>query len=105
MPASGWSGFGLPLVAALLISATSSSYASISIASTTLTPVMSAPKRCSGAFRFAARDGNSDIMPISVAQAVANDRRFAMTRYSERALFGLQAERSRLHAQTLMCGR
>jgi hypothetical protein len=93
-------------VAALtLLSLTSISCASVNLAGTLLTPTVSAPKRCSGAFRFAARDGNSDIMPISVAQAVANDRRFQRTRTAERAMFGLESERSRLHAMTLMCGR
>jgi hypothetical protein len=70
-----------------------------------LTPTVSAPKRCSGAFRFAARDGNSEIMPISIAQAVANDRRIARKRFSEQSMVGLEADRSRLHAMTLMCGR
>ena len=95
----------LPLAAAIVLALTSTSFASVNLAGTLLTPTVSAPKRCSGAFRFAARDGNSEIAPVSVAQAVANDRRYARTRYTERAMFGLEAERSWLHAMTLMCGR
>ena len=49
-------------------------------------------------------DGNSDIAPLSDVQVFANNRRFARTRYSERAMLGLGAERSRLHALTVMCG-
>jgi hypothetical protein len=95
----------LPLAAAIVLSLTSSSFASINLAGALLTPAVSTPKRCSGAFRYAARDGNSDIAPISDVQAFAKDRRFARTRTTERAMFGLESERSRLHAMTLMCGR
>jgi len=93
------------LAAAILLALTSASFASVNLAGTLLNPTVSAQKRCSGAFRFAARDGNSEISPVSDAQAVANNRRFARTRTTERAMFGLEAERSRLHAMTLMCGR
>ena len=34
----------------------------------------------------------------------ANERRFARTRYAARAMQGLEPERSRVHALTLMCG-
>ena len=34
----------------------------------------------------------------------ANDRRFARTRYAARAMQGLEPERSRVNALTLMCG-
>jgi hypothetical protein len=94
----------LPLVAVALLVLTSPGLASINQAGALLVPTTTAPKYCSGAFRYAARDGNSDIAPLSAVQAFANDRRFARTRYSERAMFGLGAERSRLHALTAMCG-
>ena len=61
-------------------------------------------KSCSGAFRFAARDGNEDIAPKSPVQAFAADRRFARTRYAGRAMAGLEPERSRLFVLTTMCG-
>jgi len=93
----------LPLAAVALLFLTSESPASINQAGALLVPATTAPKYCSGAFRYAARDGNSDIAPLSAVQAFANDRRFARTRYSERAMFGLGAERSRLHAMTAMC--
>ena len=95
---------GLPLAAAILFSLTSQSFASINWAGTLLMPVTGAPKYCSGAFRYAARDGNDDIAPISSVQMFANDRRFARTRYAARAMSGLEAERSRLHALNAMCG-
>jgi hypothetical protein len=96
--------FGLPLAAAILFFLTSQSFASINWAGTLLTPVTSAPKYCSGAFRYAARDGNEDIAPVSPVQIFANERRFVRTRYAARAMSGLEAERSRLHALNAMCG-
>src|SRR5215468_7045598 len=95
---------GLPLAVAILFFLTSQSFASINWAGTLLTPVTSAPKYCSGAFRYAARDGNEDIVPVSPVQTFANDRRFARTRYAARAMSGLEAEHSRLLARNAMCG-
>jgi hypothetical protein len=95
---------GLPLAAAILFSLTTQSFASINWDGTLLMPVTSAPRYCSGAFRYAARDGNDDIAPVSPVQMFANDRRFARTRYAARAMSGLEAERSRLHALNAMCG-
>jgi len=94
----------LPLAVAILFSLPSQSFASINWAGTLLVPVTSAPKYCSGAFRYAARDGNGDISPLSPVQVFANDRRFARTRYAARAMSGLEAERSRVHALNAMCG-
>src|SRR5581483_12217753 len=95
---------GLPLAAAILFSLTSQSLASINWAGTRLVPVTVTPQYCSGAFRFAARDGNEDIVPLSTAQMFANDRHFARTRYAARAMSGLEAEHSRLLARNAMCG-
>ena len=95
---------GFPLAAAVLFSLTSQSLASINWAGTLLMPMTSAPTYCSGAFRYAARDGNEDIVPVSPVQMFANDRRFVRTRYAARAMSGLEAERSRLHALNAMCG-
>jgi hypothetical protein len=108
MSPSCWSKARLPGSAAFaalaFISLTSYSSASINRAGALMVPATTAPKYCSGAFRYAARDGNSDIAPLSDVQVFANNRRFARTRYSERAMLGLGAERSRLHALTVMCG-
>jgi hypothetical protein len=93
----------LPFAALLLVSLTSSGSASINLAGALMVPAAIAPKYCSGAFRYAARDGNSDIAPLSDAQVFANNRRFARTRYTERAMLGLGAERSPLHSLTVMC--
>ena len=94
----------LPLsMAVAVFSLASPSAASINLPGALMVPVASA-KYCSGAFRFAARDGNSDIAPLSPVQMFANDRRFARTRYAARAMQGLEPDRSRVHALTLMCG-
>jgi hypothetical protein len=108
MSPSCWSQARLLVAAAAfaalaLLSLTSYSSASINRAGALMVPVTTAPKYCSGAFRYAARDGNSDIAPLSAVQVFANDRRFARTRNSERAMLGLGAERSRLHVLTVMC--
>jgi hypothetical protein len=94
----------LPLAAVLLLFLTSPGLASINWPGTLLTPVTAAPKYCSGAFRYAARDGNEDITPLSPVQIFANERRFARTRYAARAMNGLEAERSRLLALNAICG-
>ena len=95
--------FWLPMTAAVLFSLTSSSWASINVPGALMVPT-SAPKYCSGAFRYAARDGNSDIAPLSAVQMFAIERHFARTRYAARAMQGLEPERSRVNALTLMCG-
>jgi hypothetical protein len=95
---------GPPLAAAILLSLTSQSLASINWAGTRMVPVTTTPQYCSGAFRYAARDGNDDIAPLSPVQAFANDRRFTRTRYAARAMSGLEMERSRLHVLNAMCG-
>jgi hypothetical protein len=56
---------GLPLIAAALIPLASPSAASVNLPGALMVPAISAPKYCSGAFRYAARDGNSDIPRIS----------------------------------------
>ena len=91
-------------VAAGLLSLASPSFAGINHAGALMVPATAPSKYCSGAFRYAARDGNSDILPLGAGQAFANDRRFARTRYTALAMSGLDVERSRLHALTTMCG-
>ena len=95
---------GTLLSAVILLSLNSPSQASINWAGTLLVPSTMIFKSCSGAFRFAARDGNEDIAPVSPIQAFAADRRFARTRYAGRAMAGLEPERSRLFVLTSMCG-
>lgn len=91
------------LAAALLFSLTSQSLASINQVGALLSPVIAAPKSCSGAFRYAAREGNTDIMTISPAHMFAEDRRLTRTRYTSRAMVGLGAERSVLMSSNTMC--
>jgi len=96
---------GLPLLAgAVLFSLTSQSLAKINQAGALLVPTTVTPKSCSGAFRYAARVGNSDIVTISPVQLFADDRRLTRTRYTSRAMYGLGTERSPLHSLTAMCG-
>src|SRR5947199_7495251 len=62
-----WAGLPL-LAAAVLVSPASSAFAKINQASALLMPVTMTPKSCSGAFRYAARVGNSDIVTVSPVQ-------------------------------------
>ena len=96
---------GLPLVAAaLLASLPSQGFAKINQAGALMVPATAAPKSCSGAFRYAARVGNSDIVTISPVQLFADDRRLARTRYTGRAMAGFGADRSPVLAANTMCG-
>ena len=92
------------LSAAILFLSTAQSQASINWAGTMLVPSTMIFKSCSGAFRFAARDGNEDIAPVSPVHAFAADRRFARTRFAGRAMAGLEPDRSRLFVLASMCG-
>ena len=105
MTPSRWSRLlGLPLLAgAALFALTSQSLASINQIGALLVPTTAAPKSCSGAFRYAARVGNSDIVMISPVQVFADDRRLARTRYTSRAMVGLGTERSPILLSNTMC--
>ena len=95
----------LPLLAAALaFSLPSQSLAKVNQAGALLVPVTVAPKSCSGAFRYAARVGNSDIVAISPVQVFAEDRKLAKTRYTGRAMSGLGTERSPVLSANTMCG-
>ena len=91
----------LALVA--MIPLQSQGFASINEAGALLSPITVAPKSCSGAFRYAARTGNTDIISISPAHIFAEDRRLTRTRYTSRAMVGLGAERSVLMSSNTMC--
>ncbi len=68
MSSSCWSKLSvLPLAAVVLTSLTTSPSASINLAGALMVPTTIAPRYCSGAFRYAARVGNSDISPLSAA--------------------------------------
>ncbi|MGB9365995.1 MAG: hypothetical protein WCE79_08275 [Xanthobacteraceae bacterium] len=77
--------------------------ANINEAGALLSPITIALKSCSGAFRYAARTGNSDIVSISPVQIFAEDRRLSRTRYTSRAMAGLGADRSALMSSNTMC--
>jgi hypothetical protein len=95
----------MPLVAAtLLFSLTSQGFAKINEAGTLLVPALVAAKSCSGAFRFAARDGNRDIVSISAVQVFADDRRAVRARYSGRAMAGFGTDRWPMLSANTMCG-
>jgi hypothetical protein len=93
--------FSLALLA--LISLQSQTFASINQAGALLSPVSASPKTCSGAFRYAARVGNTDIVSISAVHVFAEDRRLSRTRYTSRAMVGLGDERSVLMSSNTMC--
>jgi hypothetical protein len=77
--------------------------ANINEAGALLSPITAAPKSCSGAFRYAARVGNTDIVSISPVQIFAEDRRLSRTRYTARAMAGLGSDRSPLMSSNTMC--
>jgi hypothetical protein len=88
---------------AALFSVNSQGLASLNHVGALLVPVTAGPKSCSGAFRYAARVGNNDIVTISPVQLFAEDRRLTRTRYTSRAMFGFTAERSPLMSSNTMC--
>ena len=106
MVSSRWVSLaGLPLVAATLaVFAPTMGFAKVNQAGALLVPVTAAPKSCSGAFRYAARVGNSDIVTVSPVQLFADDRRLARTRYTGRAMAGFGTDRSPVLAANTMCG-
>ena len=91
------------LTAAAHFSLHSQSFASINQAGALLVPSAAAPRSCSGAFRYAARVGNSEIVTISAVQLFAEDRRLTKTRYTSRAMAGFGAERSPVLSSNTMC--
>ena len=91
----------LALVAAIPLQ--TEAFASINQVGALLTPVTLVPKSCSGAFRYAARVGNTDIVTISPARLFAEDRLLTRTRYTSRAMFGLGSDRSLLMSSNTMC--
>ena len=94
---------GLPLLAAAML-VSPPGFAKINQAGALMVPVSAAPKSCSGAFRYAARVGNSDIVVVSPVQVFAEDRRLAKTRYTGRAMAGFGPERSPVLSANTMCG-
>jgi hypothetical protein len=97
-----WCRFGL-VVGAALIALQSPTCANINQAGALLSPITVTSKSCSGAFRYAARLGNGEIVTVSPAHMFAEDRRLNRTRYTSRAMVGLGAERSPLMSSNTMC--
>src|SRR2546423_15228884 len=95
----------LPLCAAAsLFFLPSQAFAKVNQAGALMVPATAAPKSCSGAFRYAARVGNSDIVSISPVQLFAEDRRLAKSRYTGRAMAGFGRDHSPVLAAHTMCG-
>ena len=67
-------------------------------------PATTSAKSCSGAFRYAAREGNDDIVVLSAAHVFARDHRLARARFAGRAVTAEGFETSRWHTLTAMCG-
>jgi hypothetical protein len=92
---------GLPAAAAVLIVLTSQGLAHVG--GTALSNAKPPPRYCSGAFRYAARMGNADIVAVAPAQAFAETRRVVRalrrTRLNDDVATGLD-----LNSRTGMCG-
>jgi hypothetical protein len=88
------------LAAAALLSLAASASASVSANLAVGSPTF-APRYCSGAFRYAARTGNTDIVALVPAQVFANDRRLSRQLRRTRDDFAML---SPLTARTAMCG-
>src|SRR5205814_2348744 len=73
-----------------VISLQSQSLASLNEAGALLSPITLTPKSCRGAFRYAARDGNNDVVTISVVHIFDADRRLYGCRSRSRVVDGGQ---------------
>jgi hypothetical protein len=108
MPSSRWLRLVYtsicPLAAAVLFSLTSPVGASINQAGALMPAAAFVSKSCSGAFRYAARTGNDDIVEISPVAAFARDRRLSRMRYAGRGMNDAEPAVSRLLVLTAMCG-
>jgi hypothetical protein len=108
MPSSRWlnvvrTSICSPLAAAaIVLSLASPGLASINQAGAVTSPP--AVSRCSGAFRYAARVGNDDIVEVSPVTAFAKDRRLSRMRYAGRGMSDAEPAVSRLIVLTAMCG-
>ena len=106
MPSSRWLKLVCPplAAAAVCLSFTSPASASINHAGAFVPPATAFSKSCSGAFRYAARTGNDDIVEVSPVQAFAKDRRLSRMRYAGRGMSDAEPVVSRLIVLTAMCG-
>ncbi len=110
MPSSRWFKMVYTLIcpplaaAAVLFSSPSPVTASINQAGALVPTVTALAKSCSGAFRYAARAGNDDIVEVSPVQAFAKDRRLSRMRYAGRGMSDAEPVVSRLIVLTAMCG-
>ena len=110
MPSSRWLKVVYTLIcvplaaAAVFFFSTSSATASINQAGALMPPAAAISKSCSGAFRYAARAGNDDIVEVSPVQAFAKDRRLSRMRYAGRGMSDAEPVVSRLIVLTAMCG-
>jgi hypothetical protein len=110
MPSSRWLKLarrlnGPPLAAAaIVLSLTTPGIASINQAGAIVSPATAFAKSCSGAFRYAARTGNDDIVEVSPVAAFARDRRLSRMRYAGRGMNDAEPAVSRLIVLTTMCG-
>lgn len=89
---------GLAMAAGLLMP--SAALAKVDLAATLIIPAAAPAKSCSGAFRYAARVGNTDIVEVSAVQAFARDRRLSRVRYTR----GSSSDADTTHLLITMCG-
>lgn len=88
------------LTAALLLTPATPAFATAGLTATTIAAAAMPTKSCSGAFRYAARVGNTDIVEVSYVQAVARDRRLSRNRYTR----GSTSDAGTAHLMIAMCG-
>jgi len=88
------------LIVASLLTPTAPALAKIDRAAAMLAPAPPPSKSCSGAFRYAARVGNTDIVEVSPVQAFARDRRISRFRYTR----GSSSDAGTVHLLIAMCG-
>ena len=88
------------LIAALLLAPATPAFAKVNLPAATLASVPAPSKSCSGAFRYAARVGNTDIVEVSPVQAFARDRRISRIRYTR----GSSSDAGTAHLMIAMCG-
>ena len=110
MPSSRWLKVVYTLIcsplaaAAVFFSLSSPVAASINQAGALVPAAAAIAKSCSGAFRYAARAGNDDIVEVSPVAAFAKDRRLSRMRYAGRGMSDAEPAVSRLIVLTTMCG-
>ena len=95
-----WAGFTGLFAAVSVLLPVAPAFATINLPAATIAAAATPSKSCSGAFRYAARVGNTDIVEVSPVQAFARDRRLSRVRYTR----GGSSDADTAHLLITMCG-